>query len=210
MADANLTPKMGRIGIYSGTFDPIHVGHVEFALTALKECALDKVIFLTESSPREKTTVSSSSDREAMIQIAISGNSKLGILSLSDKQFSVKDTLPQLQLLYPGSALVFLMGSDLARTFTYRWEGLDILLRSVELAIGLRAQDTAKDVSDILEALAKEYKIAPRYTNIPSPRVHLASTNIRQGTHDITDVDPNVADYIVQKGLYEGSSPENV
>jgi len=201
---------MGKIGIYSGTFDPIHVGHVEFALTAIKECALDKVVFLTDSLPREKTTVSSTSDRLAMMQIALSGSLKLHMLSLSDKQFSVKDTLPQLQLLYPESTLVFLMGSDLIRTFTYRWAGLDVLLRSVELAIGLRAQDTANDVTNIIDAVAKDYKVTPKFTILKSPRVHLASTSVRQGTHNITDVDPEVAKYILSNGLYEGSSPENV
>ena len=55
-------PKMPEarksVGIYSGTFDPVHTGHVAFALEAAQVANLQKVVFLPEETPREKTPTS--------------------------------------------------------------------------------------------------------------------------------------------------------
>ena len=48
---------MARIGIYAGTFDPVHAGHVAFALQSLEAAKLDRVYFLPERRPRGKRQV---------------------------------------------------------------------------------------------------------------------------------------------------------
>ncbi len=192
---------MNKIGIYSGTFDPVHMGHVAFALEAKANLGLDEVVFLPEVSPREKTPTSIV-HRQKMLELSLLGRDGLSIKVLPSPQFSVHETLPALQKMYANTALVLLLGSDVARTFSYRWPGLEELLRSTEIAIGLRAADTAKEMEDLLMDCASEYKLKITYRILPSPRAHLASTQIRQGSHTIEDIHPDVADYIKAHELY--------
>ena len=194
-----------KIGVFSGTFDPVHTGHVAFALQAIETCALERVIFLPEKSPRVKTPTAFT-HRLAMLQSALNSQTGLSLELLSTDQFDVAQTLPELAALLPGKRLVFLLGSDVITTFSYRWPGLDVFLRSVDLAIGMRSQDSLQAVEKILQDCALQYGITPHYTIIPSPHAHLASTQIRQGTHLITDLDPAVAAYIRTHQLYADAS----
>ena len=60
-----------RIGIFAGTFDPVHKGHISFALQAIEAAGLDEVVFLPEPRPRHKQSVTDQSHRIAMINLAI-------------------------------------------------------------------------------------------------------------------------------------------
>ncbi len=193
---------MNKIGIYSGSFDPIHVGHIEFALEAIEEMALDKVFFLPDVMARGKSTLSAIEAREAMIRLGIESYPKLKLLLLDDEVFTVSYTLPKLQSRFEGSELVFLMGSDIVHGFTYRWDGLKELLQNVSLAVGLRADDETEYTSEIIETIAREYGVHANYKIIKAPRMNLTSTKVRSGTHTIEDVHPKVADYIKSKRLY--------
>src|SRR5688572_2239805 len=133
---------MTRIGVFSGTFDPVHRGHVAFALAALKQCALDKVVLLPERSLRGKLGVSDFKHILHMLRLAVRPHRKLSVLALDDRQFTVGHTLPQLQEKYEGAELVLLLGSDVVQTFGFRWPGIDTLLSSVELAITTRAGES--------------------------------------------------------------------
>src|ERR1035438_181672 len=90
-----------RIGIYSGTFNPIHTGHITFALQATTEASLDKIYFLPERKPRNKAQVEHFAHRVAMIKQAIRPHPKFNILELTDPSFSVKASLPKLQAIFP-------------------------------------------------------------------------------------------------------------
>jgi nicotinate-nucleotide adenylyltransferase len=191
-----------KVGIFSGTFDPIHVGHVEFALDATRLCELSTVAFLPEAQPRQKTPATLE-HRVNMLKLATAKHAKLAVVQLPQQQFTVDTTLPQLQKLYPSAQLVFLLGSDLVQTFSYRWPELDLLLSSAHLAIGLRAGDQKSNVHDQLLSTYTHYGLEPNYTLLPSPYEHLASTSIRKGTHTIHDISPQVANYIKQHKLYQ-------
>ncbi len=193
---------MTRIGIFSGTFDPVHTGHVAFALQASKECKLDTVYFLPEKKPREKQGVTSYSNRAAMLKIAIKNNSNLQLGPELGDRFTVRYTLPKIQKEFDGARVVFLLGSDVVRTFTYRWEGLQEFLESVELCIGLRKSDDPQDIITILEAMKKQYNAKLVYCLIGSDKEHVSSTTIRRKNHSISDLDSDVAAYIADKNLY--------
>jgi cytidyltransferase-like protein len=66
-----------RIGIYSGTFDPVHAGHMAFALQAMQEAKLDRLYFLPERRPRYKQGVEHFAHRVAMLERAILKNQAL-------------------------------------------------------------------------------------------------------------------------------------
>lgn len=188
-----------KIGIYSGTFDPVHVGHVQFALQAIEDLELQKVVFLPEANPREKINVTDIRQRIEMLKIATSLQKNIEIEDLNCDKFSVSETMPLLQQKYPDYELVFLLGSDVVKTFVYRWQGLQDFLANLDLAIALRKQDKQSEIEQII----KDLNMPCTYNFIQNLHSQLASTKIRRGQHYITDIDPGVADYIVDNSLYE-------
>lgn len=186
-----------RIGVFSGTFDPVHRGHVAFALAALKQCGLDKVVFLPERSPRGKLGVSDFKHRLHMLRLAVRPHRKLSVLALDDMQFTAGRTLPQLQEKYKGAQIVLLLGADVVRTFGFRWPDLEKLLLSVELAITTRAGESENVVQSFLEALS----VPLQATFVHGPHAHLSATEVRRG--DMGGIEPLVRDYIQQNQLYQ-------
>lgn len=140
-----------RIGIYAGTFDPVHAGHISFALQALDAAGLDEVYFLPERRPRNKYGVEHFGHRVAMLNRACRPHTKLKVLELEDVCFSVKQTLPRLRKRFPSAQLVLLAGSDVAQQLTY-WPGAEQLLVSCELAIGVRAGHQSSAVRQLVSA----------------------------------------------------------
>src|SRR5581483_3364510 len=88
---------MKRIGIYSGVFDPVHAGHIGFALQAVERAGLDKVYFLPERRPYHKQGVEHFGHRVAMLKRATRPHPALSVLELEDISFTVERTLPKLQ-----------------------------------------------------------------------------------------------------------------
>lgn len=131
---------MKRIGIYSGTFDPVHAGHVSFALQALEAGKLDAVYFLPERRPRTKQGVEHFAHRVAMLKRATRPHRRLHVLELEDISFSIKTTLPRLKKRFAKAQLVFLMGSDVVQHVP-TWPNANQLLISSELIVGVRAAD---------------------------------------------------------------------
>jgi nicotinate-nucleotide adenylyltransferase len=191
-----------RIGIFPGTFDPIHRGHISFALEVKQHCRLDKVILLPESVPREKSNVSDIIHREALINKAIAGTKGLESIVLNSKQFTVSETIPELKSLYKKTNFTLLLGSDSVRTFTYRWEGLELLLSEMSLAIGLRAGDSKSEILEIISKLEKKYSLVINYTIIIGPNADMSSSQIRNKQYGV-ELDPEISEYIQSHGLYE-------
>ena len=141
---------MSRIGIYAGTFDPVHAGHVTFALQALQAAKLDKVYFLPERRPRSKQHVEHFGHRVAMLHRAAAPYPQFEILELVDVSFSVEQTLPKLRNQFEGDELVFLFGSDVLAGLQ-DWPKVGRLLAGNELVIGLRHQDDRDSARQIIE-----------------------------------------------------------
>lgn len=142
---------MPRIGIYAGTFDPVHVGHVTFALQALRAAKLDKVYFLPERRPRGKHHVEHLGHRVAMLNRAAAPHPQFEVLETVDVSFSVERTLPRLRRQFADSELVFLFGSDVLPGLQ-AWPKSERLLAANELVIGLRHQDDHDNAKRIIEA----------------------------------------------------------
>jgi nicotinate-nucleotide adenylyltransferase len=183
-----------RIGIYSGTFDPVHRGHVAFALAAQKACDLEKIVLLPERQPRHKHRTAAFEHRLAMLELATAPHPQLSVLPLGETQFSVTDTLPQLRRQFPGAQLALLMGSDVVAQLA-DWPGITTLLAAMELIVGMRQADNVAELHVVLDKLQAKYHL------IPSPNPSLASSHIRSQHH--TDLDPGVVRYIDQHSLYK-------
>lgn len=142
--------KTSRIGIYAGTFNPVHSGHIAFALQALEAAALDTVYFLPERQPRGKQAVEHFGHRVGMLERALKPHPRLKTLELVDVNFSVTRTLPQLQQRFEGSQLVFLFGSDVVPGLA-DWPHAARLLKDNELVIGIRSRDNRENLRGIIE-----------------------------------------------------------
>lgn len=142
---------MSRVGIYAGTFDPVHSGHITFALQALEAAKLDVIYFLPERRPRDKAHVEHFGHRVAMLKKAAAPHPQFEVMELVDVSFSVTRTLPHLQRELPNSQLVFLFGSDVVPGLA-DWPNANRLLEAGELVIGLRNQDDRASIHKIVES----------------------------------------------------------
>ena len=188
-----------RIGIYSGTFDPIHNGHIAFALSALDVCQLDEVVFTPEANPRGKELVTNITHRTAMATHATKPHTRLRVARLSSSRFTITETLPELQRLFPNADISLLIGSDVARTLPYRWEGLE-RLAGMQFVIGLRHDDDAETIGAIVRPVLANHGINFILLQNQSATAHVASSTIRSG--DSSNLPDEIAAYVRQNNLY--------
>jgi nicotinate-nucleotide adenylyltransferase len=146
-----------RVGVYAGTFDPVHAGHIAFALQAIEKADLDEVVFMPERRPRFKDGPEHYGHRIAMVKRAIRPHGKLSVLETVEGHFTVKKTLPYLQRIFRDAELVFLVGSDVAEHIP-DWYDVDALLAGSELVVGVRGGRSAAAVRGSLEKWQRQPK----------------------------------------------------
>jgi len=192
-----------RVGIYSGTFDPIHIGHIAFAKEAIRELNLDTVVYLPEQQPRGKQNVTEIHHRIELIKRAIQDDNKLQVLTVPSKQFTVAETLPQLQKHFANANFTFLVGSDIVRTFTYRWDGLEALLKTTPFAVGLRTGDKQSELETIFTQLEAQYHTPITRSYIATKSAHVASSQFRENSANAVQLPhPTMLSYIRENQLY--------
>ena len=170
-----ISMRKKRIGIYAGTFNPVHTGHIAFALQAKHTANLDEVYFLPERHPRHKQGVEHFAHRVAMLKNASKPHTGFYVLETNDIQFNVRRTLPNLQLRFDGAQLVFLIGSDVAEHLPY-WPLSNRLLQQSELAIGIRHGQRQQ----VLEDRIRAWQQKPQDLHIiESFAPHVSSNSIR-------------------------------
>lgn len=191
---------MSKIGIYAGTFDPVHNGHVAFARSALATCGLDEVVFFPDRDPWRKTNVTDIAHRQALLEQAVRDEQGMRVTLLDVGRFTPRVVVPELKRLFADDELVLLMGSDLARTLQHSWPSVDVLLAAMSLAIGLRGNDEATDIEAVLQQLVRAHgPVAYQIFSAPLPGA--ASTLVRGGDH--STLHPEVSEYIKRHGLYD-------
>jgi nicotinate-nucleotide adenylyltransferase len=168
--------RIKRIGIYSGTFDPVHTGHVAFAIQALQVAKLDEIYFLPERQPRDKQGVAHFAHRVAMLNRAARPYPQFHVLELTDISFSVERTLPKLHRRFSGNQLVFLFGSDIIAGLM-SWPKVERLLNKCELVIGVRNK---YDIEGVKRQIT-EWPIQPaNLTIFVSYAPDVSSGNVRE------------------------------
>lgn len=165
-----------KIGIFSGTFDPVHKGHIAFALKAAEAAGLDMVYFLPEAVPRRKDGVTHYAHRIALLRLATRPHKKLSVLDLPDKQFTVSRTLPRLRKRFPDSDLYLLIGSDIVPYLTDgSWPGAEKLIAGMRLVVGIRAGEDAQDIAARLQELVPDRS----FHILEADNPHASSRDIR-------------------------------
>lgn len=106
-----------NIGILGGTFNPIHLAHLQIASEVRRQLDLDRILFIPAATPphKELDGATAYADRRAMVALAIAGEPAFAISDIEEERggrsYSV-DTLRQLQQRYPEDDLYFIIGSD--------------------------------------------------------------------------------------------------
>jgi len=134
---------MKRIGIFSGSFNPIHAGHISFGLQAIEAANLDKLYFLPERYRSNMVDISHLGHRVSMIKQAIKPHRAMSILETNEVTFSVKKTWTNLRHQFKDCQLVFLVGSDNLATMS-SWSNVDLLLANCQLCVGDRHNNHEK------------------------------------------------------------------
>lgn len=166
-----------RIGIYPGTFDPLHEGHVAFALAALEAARLDKVYFLPERVPRYKKNVSTMGRRLKQISAELMPHRQLQCLALDSDHLTLPNVMREMAAEYKQHQICMLIGSDLARALP-QWDDKDSLFKNHEFCIGLRGNDQKTDIEPILKQLQKDHSQIKIYY-VETPYRQVSSTQKR-------------------------------
>lgn len=168
-----------NIGLYPGTFDPIHKGHIGFALAAAEACELDLIVFLPEHTPRHKNDVTPLLERLDHIEQSLAPHDKLTPLTIHTRQFTYQSSMPELRGIYgEDTNFTLLMGSDVVQTLRNGWEDADKLFTECNIAVGLRNNDTAEEVSQALLHVPSARSII-----LPTAFTYESSTKFRQGKY---------------------------
>ena len=170
---------MKRIGIYAGTFDPLHIGHISFGIAAIRDAQLDAVYYIPERSPRHKQHAAPYNERKSAMSSTLKVHNGLELLELPDRSLTVDETLPELTGTFPGSQLVLLFGADVVAHMS-SWPHIDTLVRTCEFAIGMRDGYALADISRMMQDLEVS---KARYTLIQTAMSHVSSTAIRSTMH---------------------------
>lgn len=131
-----------RIGIFGGTFNPIHFGHLVLAEQAYEKLILNKVIFVPSFHPPHKNSkdIVSAFHRYNMVRLAIQGNLRFEISDIEIKRKGrsyLVDTLRQLKKIYPKAELFFISGSDVSDKIA-EWKSIKEILAISKFVLAKR------------------------------------------------------------------------
>ena len=199
--------KKKRYGIYGGSFDPIHIGHVALAENAVRECGLDKLIFMPAyiSPFKQDRHVTDGRDRCRMIETVLKTNSAFCLsryeLNKQGTSYTIK-TLRHWEKLLDGE-LFFILGFDSAVQIDTWFEGEEIL-KNYHLVTARRPDTDYAEGLKKIESFREKYGADIIILNmIP---VDASSTEIRNLIKDgkpLTGlVPPEVEEYIIEHKLY--------
>jgi nicotinate-nucleotide adenylyltransferase len=199
-----------RLGIFGGSFDPVHNGHLFVAEAVREACALDRVLFVPTREGkhyRDGAMSASGEDRAHMIRLAIAANTAFAMDEsdlAADATGYTADLLPRLHARYPDAVLTFVVGGDsLVRS---RWQRLDEVIDAVEtLVVAPRGDVTQPDVDGALGDLtsARRAKVL-MLGDLPLVDESATSIRARLRAHKSVRylVPEPVYRYIAEHGLY--------
>jgi nicotinate-nucleotide adenylyltransferase len=171
-----------RVGIFGGSFDPIHIGHLVLAQVALEEARLDRVLFVPAAINPLKVgrDTTSGEHRYQMVRLAVEGHPQFAVsdweVSRPGPSFTV-ETLEHLRAQMPQDELFFLIGADNLPILP-RWKRIE---RIAELAVLLAFTRPGFDLKEATEHVVQECPaLAGRMRYIEMPALEISSTWIRE------------------------------
>ncbi|MCH5296236.1 MAG: nicotinate-nucleotide adenylyltransferase [Ruminococcus sp.] len=199
---------MSKIGIFGGTFNPIHNGHVLLAKYCKEELDLDKVLLIPTYSPPHKVSadLANETDRLNMCRIVCKNLEGFEVLDIEirrkGKSYSYQ-TLTSLKEIYHNDDLYFMMGADMFLSLD-KWKNPEIIFQKASIIA------VPRDISSVNE-LEYYYKnvIAPMGATahiLQNSVMQVSSTYVRENIENYNIVkdliDSRVYDYITANNLY--------
>jgi nicotinate-nucleotide adenylyltransferase len=194
-----------RIGVFGGTFDPVHNGHVLPVAAAAAKFELDRVLYVpARLSPHKDAVPTDARHRVAMLALAIAGRPNWSIdLEELDRQppsFTI-DTLRSIAARHPDDELWLLMGTDILAGFA-RWREPEAILKLARLAAFHREPYVGTDL-----VIPEVKGLADRLAIFDAGSVKISATDLRNdleaGRAIGGRVPGPVAEYITKQGLYK-------
>jgi nicotinate-nucleotide adenylyltransferase len=195
-----------RIGLFGGTFDPPHVGHLVTAVNVRHALNLDIVILMVANDPWQKSgsrEVTTAEDRFAMVEAAVSVVD--GVVAGRDEidrggPSYTADTLMALAEKHPGAELFTIVGDDAAAGLT-SWTRVDQVAQYSQLVV--------VDRPGVAVRLPKEFV----WLRVESPRLEVSSTDLRSRFSDGRPLDYLVTEPVLrvieERGLYGSAARMN-
>ena len=198
-----------RIGIYGGTFAPIHNGHISAAKSFIQQMKLDKLLIIP-SKHHPKKVIDFSDDpihRFNMCKLAFENEDSIIVSSIELDRDGTSYTLDTLkQLKNQDNKLFLLCGTDMMLCFD-RWRGVDEILQLCCPIYIRRESDCTLDDQIIAKNTEYFQKYGVAFRKIVADPIELSSSDIRNAIKehkDISDMIPqSVMEYIYQNKLYE-------
>lgn len=197
-----------KIGIYAGTFDPIHNGHINFAVSAVENSELDKVIIVAEKNPYRKKPYASWDHRQAMIERATEDFAEADhdyeFSNALAHQHTMQDMLLTAKKHYGSEhEFWFLVGSDVFEHMKH-WQDLTESSSYGGFVVALRDDHTEQWLNQKIEEL-RQSGFVITVNLVPSPHPHISSKKIRDALkqREVPEyLDSTVREYITAHSLY--------
>ena len=199
---------MAKIGVYGGSFNPPHLGHIQAAKAFQEELGLDKLLIIPAAQPPHKVLPPGSPDGQARLEMVRLAMAELSFAEVDDLELRREgasytvDTLTQLRERYPDDDLYFCMGTDMFQSFD-SWYQPKKIVALAKIAMAHREKTDMGKLRELAAGFKKKYGKAPE---IMHNTLHpMSSTQIRRllivgGAEDY--LAPAVLDYIRDHGLY--------
>lgn len=205
-----------RIGIYGGTFNPIHLGHIHILREFIRRLSLTRVLLIPDRLPPHKEVhdLASGEDRAQMCRIAAEKIEEAPVevsdieLRSEGKSYTA-NTLKALSRQYPGDELYLLMGEDMFLTVD-RWFMPEVIFSLSAVCASPRSEDGFQALLRKKEELEKSYGARCFVEEIPY--LPVSSTEVRErlkrGESVARLVPKGVERYLLEHGLYRENEEE--
>jgi len=201
-----------RLGLFGGTFNPPHLGHLICAQEALLALGLDRVLLVPAGVPPHKAVPSDPGvqERVAMCEAAVAGDERLGVSRADadrDGPAYTVELLRALRAAAPADELWFVVGGDMAHSLP-TWREPEAILGLARLAVAEREEVGREAIRARLAGLAGARE---RVAFFAMPRVDISSTLVRSrvaaGAPIRYLVPDAVAAHVARRGLYAAAAP---
>ena len=195
---------MKRIGLFGGTFNPIHNGHLQLAEGALKLFELDSLYFIPTgvSYHKEVNYIPETTDRLKILELAIEGHDKFMISDCDIKRegptYTV-DTIADMKKIEPDARFFWIMGSD-ALLEILGWKDIEKIARRTTFLVALRHGDSKLRIELFRDTLP-EY-LEGKVLLFEWPIQDISSHEIKKNMIQKKYLPKKVYEYIKEKGLY--------